>query len=49
MACACKRGVKNNVTYKVTLPDGTVKSYRSMTEAKVNVARKGGKWEEVAG
>lgn len=49
MACACKRGPKNNVTYKVTLPGGEVKVYRSKTEAKVTVARKGGTWEEVAG
>lgn len=49
MACACKRGPKSNVTYKVTLPDGSVKAYRSATEAKVIVARKGGTWEEVAG
>lgn len=49
MACACKRGAKNNVTYQVTLPDGTVKAYRSKTEAKVTVARKGGTWKEVAG
>lgn len=49
MACACKRGPKNNIAYKVTLPDGTVKSYRSKTEARVTVARKGGTWEEVAG
>lgn len=49
MACACKRGPKSNVTYKVTLPDGSVKAYRSATEAKVIVARKGGTWEEIAG
>lgn len=48
MACACKRGAKNSVTYKVTTPDGKVKSYRSKTEAKVIVARKGGTWEEVS-
>lgn len=49
MACACKKNQKTNLTYKVTLPDGTVKSYRSKTEAKVTVARKGGTWEEVSG
>jgi hypothetical protein len=37
------------VTYKVTLPDKTVKTYRSKTEAKMAVARKGGSWEEVSG
>lgn len=47
MACSCKGKKTNNLAYKVTFPDGKVTSYRSKTEAKMAVARKGGTWEEV--
>lgn len=41
MACACKKN-QNNATYTYTAPDGSKTSYRSETEAKMAVVRKGG-------
>lgn len=45
MACACKRNL-NNQTYIHTLPSGKKVSYRSETEAKMAVVRKGGTYEK---
>lgn len=45
MACACKRN-KNNATYTYTSPDGVKTSYRSETEAKMAVVRKGGTYKK---
>lgn len=43
MACNCKKN-QNNATYTYTDPSGKVTSYRSETEAKYAVARKGGSY-----
>jgi hypothetical protein len=43
MACACK-GKKNTATYTYTAPDGKTTSYRSETEARYAVVRKGGSY-----
>jgi hypothetical protein len=48
MACNCKRKVASS-THTVTFPDGTKKTYRSETEAKVAVARKGGTYTTAQG
>jgi hypothetical protein len=45
MACNCKRN-KNTATWTYTAPDGKTTSYRSETEAKYAVARKGGTYKK---
>jgi hypothetical protein len=42
MACNCNKKKVAAATHVVRFPDGTSKTYRSATEAKVAVARKGG-------
>ena len=44
MACSCKKK-KNTTTYTYTAPDGKKSTYRSETEAKYAVARRGGSYE----
>ena len=44
MACACKRN-KSTATYTYTDPQGKQTSYRSETEAKMAVVRKGGSYK----
>lgn len=44
MACNCKKN-KNTASYVYTAPDGTKTSYRSETEAKYAVVRKGGSYK----
>lgn len=47
MACNCKKKVAA-ATHVVKFPDGTEKSYRSATEAKVAVTRKGGTYKDTS-
>lgn len=47
MACNCKKKVAA-ATHIVEFPDGTKKSYRSATEAKVAVTRKGGTYTDTS-
>lgn len=44
MACACKKN-KSTATYTYTDPNGKTTVYRSETEAKYAVARKGGSYK----
>ena len=44
MACNCSKKKVASATYTAEFPDGTKKTYRSETEAKVAVARKGGSY-----
>lgn len=44
MACNCKKN-KPTTTYTYTAPDGKQTSYRSETEAKYAVVRKGGSYK----
>jgi hypothetical protein len=44
MACNCKRN-KSTTSYVYTAPDGKTTSYRSETEAKYAVVRKGGSYK----
>lgn len=45
MGCACKKN-KNNQTYTYIAPNGDTTSYRSETEAKMAVVRKGGTYKK---
>lgn len=49
MACNCNRKKVAAATYTAEFPDGTKKAYRSETEAKVAVARKGGSYTTTKG
>jgi len=49
MACACSKKKVASATHTVEFPDGTKKTYRSETEAKVAVARKGGSYTTLKG
>lgn len=49
MACNCNKRKVAAATHVVKFPDGSEKTYRSATEAKVAVARKGGTYTVVGG
>lgn len=49
MACNCSKKKVAAATHLVTFPDGSEKVYRSATEAKVAVARKGGTYTPKGG
>lgn len=45
MACSCGKKKGAAKSYKVTYPSGKTATYRSETEAKYQVATKGGRYE----
>ncbi len=45
MACSCKKKGASSATYTYTDPKGKTTSYRTETEAKYAVVRKGGSYK----